>query len=791
MAAAPPGRLDHLPQPLTSLVGREREVAAVCGLLSSGPSASSGQAVRLVTLTGPGGVGKTRLAIDVAGSVREAFRDGVAFVALASIAEPDLVVPTIAQTLDIREIADQPLELRLHAALRERQLLVVLDNFEHVTEAATAVAALLAACPAVSVLATSRTPLHISGEHEYPVPPLDLPDPARLPSLDRLARTDAVALFIQRAQAIKPDFALTDTNAAAVAAICARLDGLPLALELAAARVKVLSPTALLTRLSSRLGVLIGGPRDVPTRQQTIRDTIAWSYDLLDPPRQALFRQLSVFSGGWALAAAEAVCDVGHATLDGLSALIDHSLVRQVEGPDGTARFEMLETLREFALERLAAQSELADAQRRQATYYLELVDPLGPDQPISDAGLLTIEALQATLDPDIDNLRAAFRWTLQHHAEEPALLDRFLRCNAELWDIWRRHGRLSEGRRWMEAVLAVSQGADERSRGLALNAAGWLATEQADFGRARAFHEEALAIGADLENPEVMGLAMWGLGRVAHWQGATEQATAAYEEVARIARQLGIKSWLIPTLGNLGDIAVIQRDYARAVQLLEEALGVTREVYDGGTLGISDDVSVLMSLGYALLMAGDLAQARERLSECLQQCRTLGKSRFIAETLENAAYLAAMERQPARMARLLGFAERLRDELGTPPIAYRAADFAPLVHTQRAALGESAWEAAWSAGRAMALDEALEYGLEPEPAPEVVFSAPSPVGLLSKRELEVVRLLVEGQSNQEIAAALFISPHTAANHVTNILNKLGLESRTAAAAYVVRHGLV
>ncbi len=435
----PPSNVPVAPTPL---IGREEQVVAVGALLLR-------EDVRLVTLTGPGGVGKTRLAQAVATAVRIAFLDGVYFVNLAPISQPELVLPTIAQLLDVQEPPGQPLLSSVQKHLSDRQMLLVLDNYEQVLAAGLVVSDLLSAAPHLRVLVTSRIPLHLRGEHEIAVTPLALPG-ADVRDLERLTQYDAVRLFITRAQAIKADFQVTNANAPAVADICVRLDGLPLAIELAAPRVKLLSPEALLPRLSHRLGVLIGGQRDLPARQQTLRATIDWSYALLDPAEQTLFARLAVFVSGCTLEAAEAICaaesDHPNSVLDRLQSLLDKSLLQHVNQAEGTPRVIMLETIHEYALERLAASAEAALLRQRHAAYYLALVEP-----PERAAEGFDTPAWLARLDADQDNLRAVLRWATVHDAHTAVSMA------ASLKDFWYIRGSWSEGQRWIAALLPLS----------------------------------------------------------------------------------------------------------------------------------------------------------------------------------------------------------------------------------------------------------------------------------------------------------------------------------------------
>jgi predicted ATPase len=479
MADFPPlntldARRTNLPAQPTPLIGREREVADVTALLRRGD-------VRLVTLTGPGGTGKTRLGFQIAAELLDDFAEGTYFVDLAPISDPDLVASVIAQTLGARETGGRPLVELLNTYLREKHLLLLLDNFEQVLSAAPLVAGLLAAAPRLKVLVTSREVLHLRSEKEFPVPPLELPDPQHPKEIETLSQYAAVQLFIARALDVKPDFAVTNQNAPALAEVCARLDGLPLALELAAARIKLFSPEALLARLNSRLAVLTGGPRDLPERQQTLRNTIEWSYNLLDAGEQTLFRRLSIFVGGCTGDAVEAVCnpdgDLPLEVIDRLAALLDKSLLKQLEGSDGAPRFMMLETIREYALERLAASGETEVLRRRHAECFLALAETAEPQFHGSDQRLWLDR-----IEIEHDNLRAALAWSLEGQRATPQSPDDQLRSAlglrlaAALWQFWDRRGYAPEGRRWLERTLAADRGTATPGRLKALVVASMLA---------------------------------------------------------------------------------------------------------------------------------------------------------------------------------------------------------------------------------------------------------------------------------------------------------------------------
>jgi predicted ATPase len=541
-----------LPVSLTSLVGREQEVAQICAWLHR-------PEVRLLTLTETGGVGKTRLALAIAQHVLGEFPDGVYFVTLAPVSDPGWVTATIAQALSLWEAGDRPLLEQVREYLREKHLLLLLDNFEQVVAAAPQVTDVLTSCPHVSVLVTGRAALHLSGEHEFAVSPLAVPDLAQLPVLADLARVATVRLFVERAQAVKADFQLTGANAHTIAEICIHLDGLPLAIELAAARIKLLPPQALLKRLSHQLDLLTSGAHDLPSRQQKLRNTIQWSYDLLSPQEQGLYRKLSVFVDGCTLEAAEAVCGAGShqamEVLERVASLVDKSLLQQAEQVGDEPRLIMLEAIREFGLERLAAHREGEAARDAHASYYLWLAEEAEPYLVRAEQG----EWLDR-LEREHENLRAALSWLIERGDRETAL-----RLAGALWRFWWMHGHLSEGRGFLEGMLPAPHTVAASIRAKALVGAGVLTGAQGYYAQAETLCAEGLRLFRELEDQRGISTALWMLGRVAYNRSQYAVARTVAEEALALSRQTGDAWGITSSLENLTSVALDEGKYDEA----------------------------------------------------------------------------------------------------------------------------------------------------------------------------------------------------------------------------------
>jgi len=704
-AAAPEPELPGaLPAPPTPLVGREREVAQAQQLLQQ-PN------LRLLSMTGPGGVGKTRLAIEVAMGLSPGFPDGVFFVSLAAVADPGLVAAVIAQTLELKEAAASSLWAGLKTHLRPQHVLLLLDNFEQVIAAATLVAELLAAAPQLKILVTSREVLHIRGEHEFPVPPLALPDKDHLPAVPELTHTPAIALFVQCARAVKADFAITADNAATVAAICARLDGLPLAIELAAARAKLLPPAAMLARLAHPLHVLTGGARDLPVRQQTLRDTLRWSYDLLTPMEQHLFCGLAVFAGGCTLEAAGAVvappapsapapgADAAIDLLEPIGSLVDKSLLRQAEGPGGELYLRMLATVREYALERLAERGAVEAIQRRHAAYYLAFVEAAAAELSGPQQGPW-LERLEIAHD----NLRAALHWSIAQDGAATAL-----QMLGVLWRFWEIHGHLSEGRQWLEAALQAGTAAPAALRAAALHGGSRLAWLQGDYPLARRWTEESLALSRALGNRKGIAQALHALAILAGTLGEAGQAQTYYEESLALWRELGNKGNVARLLNSLGVVARSQGDYARAQTLFAESQALQQELGNQRSVALAQ-----ANLGFVALAQGAYAPARALFTASLERRQALGYRVGIVDCLTGLAALADIQGDARRAVCLFSVVAAWRANLGYTLEIDDQAVYDHHLAAARRQLDAGQAAAAWQEGQLLTLEEASALALAP-----------------------------------------------------------------------------
>jgi predicted ATPase/transcriptional regulator with XRE-family HTH domain/Tfp pilus assembly protein PilF len=793
-------RLGNFPTSLTPLIGRVEEVQMVERLLSS-------KEVRLLTLTGPPGIGKTRLALQVAQDVMvtDHFRDGVFFVGLASTFEPDLVPATIAHALDMHDTSSESLLINL----QHKQVLLLLDNFEQVLDASPVVLELLGGCPNLKVMTTSREALYIYGEQQFHVPPLTTADPAHLPPIETLPTYPAISLFMERARAVKPDFDLTEENAGAVAAICARLDGLPLAIELAATHIKMLSAQEMQARLDSRLLLLTGGPRNLPTRQRTLRAAIDWSYNLLNGAEQILFARLGVFVGGCTFSAAEAVCNAEHDLAfdvqEGIESLLDKNLLKREEGVGGESRFTMLEMVRDYSVERLHLSKNEQTLESEHALYLMRLAE---------EAELFLMNTKQHEwfnrLEDEHDNIRAALRWVatnvestlisqstdaeawVQPKPGIPHPIEIGLRIAGAIWRFWQVRGYLSEGREKLQGLLsqaallpqlcskeakaralngagtlAYRQGnhlaalslledalalgnevADKKSIALSLTGLGSVATEQGDYPAARSFHEQSLTLRRELGDKNGIANSLNNLGVLAFYQGDYPAAGSLYEQSLALRRELGDKNGIANSLNNLGLVASETGDYPSARSMHEQSLALMREL--GDTWGVAYSISNLGTLAYS---QGDYSAARSLFLEGLALGRELENKRAIAISLNNLGNVTYMQEdypaahslyveslqmrrelgdnwgmalslaglgavavesgQAQRGARQLGASDALHEAIGVvmEPDDRIPYDFA--VASARAQLGEAAFEKARQEGRAMNLEQAIEYALE------------------------------------------------------------------------------
>ena len=745
-APAPPPvqRPNNLPGQLTPLVGRAREVDEVCVLLRRAD-------VRLVSLTGPGGIGKTRLALQVAVSVQDDFRDGVFFVPLVNVIDPGLVGLAVSEILGVKEAPGRTLLQSLKDYLLEKQMLLVLDNFEQVIAAANTVVEVLTAAPGLKMLVTSREVLQVRGERQYPVDSLELPDIEHLQAVDALLEYPSIALFVERAQGVKDDFELTEDNSQAVAVLVHRLEGVPLSIELAAARVKLFQPQALLSRLDNSLKLLTGGHRDLPARHQTLRDTIEWSYNLLSPEEQALFARLGVFVGGWTLEAVEAVCgdsaggpgafDIQN-PLDVLESLLDKSLLKyeqQTDELDVEPRFTMLGIIREYALERLRERDEESLVRRRHAEYYASTA--VQGDPELNGGGqILWLDRFER----DHDNFRAAMSWAL---ANSELMLA--ARIGGSLWRFWYIRGHFSEGRQWLEQILQVAgpEALPPRLHAQVLNGAGWLAHNQGDYDRAAALAGKGVEIARRIGDGLMLATGLFVLGNVQLERGDAAGAAALYDESLQVVRGLNHKWGMATVLTSRGQAALRRGDLDRAGQLLEESLEIAREIQDYRGTALS-----LLNLSMAARQQGDLSRAMSLLEESLEISRKLkdrrgiswalndmslialeqgdwkratwllheslalkqqlGDKENIAIALERLAIAALARDEAVRAVRLLGAMRALREAIGAPLPPDNQSHYFGIVAGARARMGEAEYAQAWAAGRAMTLEQAIAYAL-------------------------------------------------------------------------------
>ena len=762
-AAGPGAGRIGLPKPLTSFIGRERELAQAKRLL---------QDSYLVTLTGPGGSGKTRLCIALAAAVASDYPDGVHFVPLAPVRDPGLVPSTIAQSIGLQDARDRPLMEHLVSQLRERRLLIVLDNFEHLLDGAPVVTRLLEETRAVRILVSSRSPLRVSGEQECPVPPLAVPAEDARPAAASLAACESVRLFAERAATAVPGFTVDGENAAAIAAIARRLDGLPLAIELAAARVKLLPPQAILPRLDHSLGLLTGGRRDLPDRQQALRATIAWSYALLTEGARRLLAACSVFGGGASLEVIETVCDaavdIGLPVLDGVAELVDQSLLRQVPGP-GLVRYAMLETIREYAAERLEAMPEAERARSAHAAAFLALVETGGRPH----AGLARKEWLER-VDTEHNNIRAALGWYGEHDPRAA------LRLAASMSAFWSLRGHHTEGRQRLGELLSLVP-QPSAARGSALNGACRLAIDRGDYADAAAMLGESIELSHALGDTVGEAIATVYLGRC---QMSRRDIAGGAPHVERAAA-------LVSQAGD-GPATAFVTFYSGLVALLTGQLEAACGLFDRcAAMAAALDLEPLsararLMLGFPLLDLGELAAARSALAESFPVCMDVGDRWVVQIGLAGFAGLAAKTGRPRLALRLAGAGDAYRDanEFSMPePIAEIVGRW---LAPARAKAGRAAGRLV-ADGRRLSPEQAVDLVLasEPDDAPP-----PGTRQALTRREAEVAALAARGLTNRDIAAQLFLSVRTVEVHVDHILTKLGFHTRTQLAAWALEVGL-
>ena len=760
------------------LIGRERELEAVRTLLLS-------DAVRLVTLTGPGGIGKTRLALAAARCVEPAFPDGVWFVDLAPLHDPAGVDTAIGQVLKIKEAGELSQTQWVDAYLKDRHLLLILDNFEHLLPAAARVSALLGAAPRLKVLATSREPLNLRLEHRFPLGGLTLPD-LRSPDPASVARAPAAALFLEHARRVQPDLALTPADARALAALLHRLDGLPLAIRIAAAHSHVLSPSAMLARLQGQALLSTEEARDVPVRHHTLRDAIEWSYGLLSATEQAAFRQLGVFVGGWTLEAAEAVIqdrEPASPTWAILGLLVDKSVVQSDGVSNDERRYRMLQPIREYALERLRESGELDAARNRHAGYYLALAEQAAAQYFGAQEGIWFYR-----LEAEHENFRAALRWAAERRDGELSL-----HLAVALGDLWAVRGSVHEGRRWLQDARVLGVDSSALLRAKALAAEGLLAMLQGDYLQARTLMQEGLALAEALHDRELMGRILTRLGAVAALQGDASDAQTLLERGLALSREASDPRDVVFALVELGRTFVLLEDLERAEAAVTEGLNLARGT--GSTQAIA---FALTNFAQLKLRRRDYTAAAGLATEALRLARTM-ESRFaIKYVVGIAALVSGHHGDVERAVRLLAAVERWSDWTGefVSPTYHDPAAYAAVDARARQQMGDDVYRVAVAEAKALSIDEVADLaqaGLEPPTAgPEhIAARAEGPRPLLSDRELAVLRLIGEGLPNKQIATVLSIAERTVKSHVASAMNKLGVDNRAHAAVAAIQRGLL
>jgi predicted ATPase/DNA-binding CsgD family transcriptional regulator len=765
----------RVPRISTTLIGRHRERTAIAEILLQSET-------QLLTLTGTGGIGKTRLAIQCAFDLADQFPDGVVFVALSALSEQDQVPAAIANALGVSLVGARSDSERVAEALASRRLLLVLDNLEHLLDFGPTLAELLRFCPDVIILATSRSPLNVSDEREFEILPLSLPDIERRTSTAEIARADAVALFVQRARAVRPAYALTEENARAVAEICHRLDGLPLAIELAAVRSKVLDPTAMLARLAVSLDLLTDGPRDAPDRLQTLRTAVAWSHDLLEEKDRVFFRRIAVFPGSFTLDAAAAIVldgesDADVAVIERIESLVDMSLLRQVEAEGPETRFLMLRTIREFGRECLAEAGEVSPIRDRHLDWCLAMAQDIEDHFFLGDHWDWVKQ-----LVGELDNVREALVWAAQ---TDP--IDRLPRLISMTWNAWYAGASMHEGSGWLARALAQDKPLDPLVTVKNLVGAGYIAVALGDFDRARAIFAQARPLAVTVSPQRWLGMIDFGLGRVEQAQARPEESRQYFESALETFRQGNAKDMGVGlALNYLGLAAASLGDGEGGRRILNQALELNRS--GGHPWGTTLS---LRFLGQLAKDAGDLNEATRCFQEALCFDVLSGQGWHVAAVLEGLADVSYRRRQASKAARLLGAAERIRAEIGVPVYPAMLADHKALVASVRGSLGEAAFTKHWQNGSRLSVAEVISDESNDQSIAESASMRLAKMAGLTRRELDILQLVAAGKSTREVSEVANISPRTVATHLSNIYTKFNVNDRGAAVARAYQLDLV